>query len=407
MITVKTGHTVYLTNIILDGNGGKVPGTDGGGISQVKGGRLILDSGAILQNSVCNVNNSGAIYVTNNKNKDPGTFIMNDGSMIRNCGKNDRDGGAVYIYDGYFEMHGGTITDCTAKNGSAVYVPSGKTFILSGGSIISNTAKDNAPGVYLASGAKMSISGNPVFSNNIVIKDGYAGLKNGGELVYTDNKVRQDIYICERNENKPSSMSITGDLTGSPGSIWIWAEDDVHYRQGMPFGKFNLPNGVKFVSEGADGETKLDASHLKVFRNAQDDVTTGNSTGVYLFGTINDELKGYVCWTKADGLRLVVLRKVDGDNNQLEGAVFEFHRSVDGPSFMECTSISNGLFYVGELAYGTYYLKETVAPRNFANGKWFALIVDDKGAWMSSKGYNSSSDALTDASNVRNGELSN
>jgi hypothetical protein len=76
-------------------------------------------------------------------------------------------------------------------------------------------------------------------------------------------------------------------------------------------------------------------------------------------------------------------------------------------------SLNSGVFWIGVLPYGTYYLNETAAPTAAAyrtnKNKWFCLIVDEKGVWMSKAGYNASdkteaqnkASALADVTAVR------
>ena len=51
------------------------------------------------------------------------------------------------------------------------------------------------------------------------------------------------------------------------------------------------------------------------------------------------------------------------------------------------TSLDSGVFWIGELPYGTYFLEETAAPENTDYsgnaGKWFYLIVDESGVFES------------------------
>ena len=79
--------------------------------------------------------------------------------------------------------------------------------------------------------------------------------------------------------------------------------------------------------------------------------------------------------------RKVILRKVDGSFNPAK-ATFEILRydrsqvsaDINGTPTVSFTSTASGVFFIGNLPYGTYYLHET-APFS----KWFILTVNEKG----------------------------
>ena len=87
--------------------------------------------------------------------------------------------------------------------------------------------------------------------------------------------------------------------------------------------------------------------------------------------------------------------------------------TVDGVEKDPLVSRDDGVFWIGVLPYGTYYIKETTAPTNAAytgnKDNWFCLIVDAEGVWMSKAGWNdedktdaqNKESALTDATAVR------
>ena len=138
MIVVK--GTLTLENITLDGN---KDNTSGDGILEVDGGKLTLNTGAILQNGK-NSSNGGAIRICGG-----GTVIMNDGKIT---GNEALSGGGVCIFayageneqGGTFTMNGGEISGNTAEAGSGVYVADKGTFNLhSNGTIKENAAPQN------------------------------------------------------------------------------------------------------------------------------------------------------------------------------------------------------------------------------------------------------------------------
>ncbi len=106
-------------------------------------------------------------------------FIMS-GGVVRNSntayGADDyynvvKNGGAVYMEDGSFDMSGGTIMDCSAEKGGAVYISKGAKakkdpeFKMSGGTIENCSASGDGGAVYLENGS-VTISGTASILHN-------------------------------------------------------------------------------------------------------------------------------------------------------------------------------------------------------------------------------------------------
>lgn len=69
------------------------------------------------------------------------------------------DGGAVFVSSGCtFIMDGGSIVGCRAANGGGVYLWGNASFIMNGGSIVQCWAKDNGGGVYVSGGATFTMN---------------------------------------------------------------------------------------------------------------------------------------------------------------------------------------------------------------------------------------------------------
>ena len=371
-------------------------------------------------------------------------LVITDGAILENSRNTDKGGAAVYIgAKAEAEMNGGTVRNNECKGnavyGAAFYVSAwyengvgyGAKLTLSGSPVITgNTSESKGPGIYLHAvtkgTAKLYISGSPQFSGNnggagdgntgdgsstgglgsidetcnTVTMSGYADKSNGHEKVYNGGKVRQDIYIAEKHENAPESIIVNGLLDGTPGSIWVWAENDVHYLQLMPFAKIE---GVKYSESPSLPESEYNSINLKVFRNARDDEATMNGTSSYLYGTIRDELPGYVFWNGVEGSAHVILVKVQdagakGYYKALSGKKFRVYSNNDKTVPAKGTTLDDngeeadiylaplaegsggtpggsgggttvittdwlesgdgGAFFIGELPYGTYYVEE-------------------------------------------------
>lgn len=82
--------------------------------------------------------------------------------------------------------------------------------------------------------------------------------------------------------------------------------------------------------------------------------------------------------------RRVILKKINESYAALEGAKFDILSADFAPVITGCRSGTGGIFWVGELALGTYYIHETEVPAGYDSGKtWFILTVDQDGTRLS------------------------
>ena len=121
--------------------------------------------------------------------------------------------------------------------------------------------------------------------------------ENGDDsgAAYPDGKAHQDIFIAGYSSEDAASLHVTGDITSGPGSIWIWADQALHYEQSKQFA----------VMDGGTW-TGLDA-----FRNAQPDAITKNplkGTPLYLYGVARG---GKVYWSGS--MDLAITKTINGD----------------------------------------------------------------------------------------------
>ena len=329
---------------------------------------------------------------------------FNTGSMFQVAANSDLTIENIALDGNLVEVAAGT-------SGGIAYVPAGATLrITDKGELKNSRTVDNGAGVYLATGGRLHLSGAPLFGGTDVDPaDGFINNAVGNFKVgtLTDQKnggwgytvAHQDIYLEENNSEMPACIIVDGMLSGENGSIWVWAESEYHYPQLKPFG----------VLESYNDDGELDGGNLAIFRDARDDETTGNTTASYLYGTKVGPTAGYVYWNGVEGSHRIILRKVKLSGfATYQGAEFTVYAGIDtnpyvdpatGEELKRITDSDNeyGIFWVGDLPYGIYYLEEH-APQN---GKWFYLIVEDPEYCspdpLIGGAYNSRADARTAA----------
>ena len=137
-----------LSNVVIDGAEYSVDATHAAEtdsiIKAAKGGTIVLNSGAILQNNKAAQFGSGIL--ANNGVK----ITMEDGAVIRNnTNSNYELGGGILLGNGStFTMNGGEISGNTANGGGGVAII-GSTMVMNGGTISNNsTYKTSGQGSY-------------------------------------------------------------------------------------------------------------------------------------------------------------------------------------------------------------------------------------------------------------------
>lgn len=428
------GGAVFVTGGTMTMTGGTIKDNEtikygGGAIRMESGAKVTVSGGEITGNKVQNNDaNGGAISVRG------GTLTISGGTIKDNTvsgkkaadeGSNKAVGGAIYVHSSASAtITGGTIQGNTVKEsskayGGAVYADGGK-LTLSGGTFNGNTAATNGAGIYLTETAKLDLSGAPTFGDgtegkpaNTVILTGYTDKKNGNESVYGDDKVRQDIYTTETDDN-PASIVISGNLTGADGSIWIWADSNKHNQTMTPFAKIDT---TKLTVPNDETDRADFAEMFKVFRNALPDDANGNpltQTPPYLYGVLKTGDDQYVYWYGAEGSAHVMLVKVQQSGasyKALSGKTFTVYtdssmtrpavgkvinsagqeveidlstgltregKTPDGGApgadhINGMTSGAGGAFFIGELSYGTYYVSESGVTG------YFEITIDEGG----------------------------
>ena len=171
-------------------------------------------SGGTIKN--CNASYGGAIYIAQG-----GSFAMSGGSILNS---EALQGGAVYLDGGSFVMTNGTIDTCFANDatqgfGGAVYMSSG-TFSMSGGQINGCSSTISGGAVYMSSG---------IFTMDDGTIDNCTSVSSGGTVyLYDGSFILNDGTISNSNVDKTGgavylyhgSFTMTGgNLTNCSSSL--------------------------------------------------------------------------------------------------------------------------------------------------------------------------------------------
>lgn len=228
-----------------------------------------------------------------------GSLTLKDIDLDGNQTRNSAQGGIVNVArNGVLTVTDGAVLEnsITTAQGGAVYVADQGTMTITGKPVIRNNTANAGAGIYLAgTGSVLNLQDAPNFNNNTVTNADYTSKTNGGEGVYTDGKVRQDIYLANGSSTAAQNIVVTNDLTGEDGSIWVFAESRNHYKRHDQFA----------VMSG--GSYKVTA-----FRNAQDDERTQNvSSSQYLTGVRKSD-DSNVYWGIPNAVNLTIKKTVTG-----------------------------------------------------------------------------------------------
>ena len=287
----KTGTEYPAGNGIGGGTGGTGKASDsdetpayGGSATVTISGNPTIRTGSIGGGKTNNPNGKiGSAIIDVSGGNVLGQFVMAGGAgegktssftmsgantIISNSDVNDREyyhvqknGGAVYMEDGTFTMTGGTIKNCTAETGGAVYIKRSANalqnpqFIMSGGTIADCVSETHGGAVYLEVG-KVELSGNAVIQSNL------ARSGNGGAVYITAG----NFYMKNGNPKVVfnSALGKNSEMVGNGGGIYVTSQTttvNVEVLSGMINNNTSDGNGggvcVDMPSEGVDAFIKI------------------------------------------------------------------------------------------------------------------------------------------------------
>ena len=404
--SVEVGKKATLQNA-------EVSNQNGGALKITSGSSLTMTGGEIKN---CAANNGGAIYKTESgrvsisggsiaacsANVSGGAIFMGDtsvltisGGEIKNCSAVSNGGGVILNGSSALTFASGEIKNCSAANGGGIYKDSTGRFVVSGGSITSCSATSNGGGIYFKNNASDFIMEGGTLTKNSAKNGGGIYIENGCTLRMSAGTIRNNtatqagggilpggtgtrLYFSGRvtiSGNKLNGKDCnvelgydTNEIIRSAGldrrayiGVYVPDRDNLfsrHGENGAPFGKYSEDsNLMRFINDvtGAKGGAM--------------DATT-------------------IYWV--DGTRNVVLRKVGRNYESLKDAEFTVYTSdlrtiasdAGGNKLENLKSNEGGVFFAGEIYYGKYYIKETVAPAGYSKPSedhYFILTVDKNG----------------------------
>ena len=216
---------------------------------------------------------------------------------------------------------------------------------------------------------------------------GQVGFNEAG----TNEKTRTHIVQLSYNSRKRQAKRFNHDISATPGKAITMG--------------INTMLSAKKVILLAWGEAKADAVkaiNSAVFADMTDDVlavqnhaqkTEANgdygdkSYAIFKLtngkADIDTDIVNYGLMNFSTALKKVILRKVSDTYTPLPGAVFKMYNADMTERTDEQIIISpdSGVFYIGTLPLGTYYLQETTAPAGYEGNtnKFFRLDVNAEG----------------------------
>lgn len=166
-----------------------------------------------------------------------------------------------------------------------------------------------------------------------------------------------------------NSIVVTDAIDMVPGSVWVWCEAQEHYEMLKQFAVFESAA----VRNSLRNNGTLEKT-MHVFRNAQDDLTTGCGAD-YLTGQEGDNINGLTCIYWTGGFDFV-FRKIDGNGKPLDGATFTLYRANEaGTDILEVGG--NRVAYQVNGAYGKVNATATSSTIVEADAITIKYLTDD------------------------------
>ena len=308
--------------------GGVITGGSDGSSAIIAGSRgtVTMNVGNIVGCSTSGV--GGAVSARN------GTFIMNGGSII-GC-KTDFTGGAVYVLNGKFIMNSGSITNCVvtspAGDGGAVYISNDSTFTMTGGSIADCTAV-NGSALYLKNGTMNAgggtVGGTVVLERNSTIQG--SGSTFSGLII---------------NNDAQTQFSGAHSPLGIVGEEPVGANGYSYHKVAFDTAGGNMSHTTRYFLQGKDisNEIKPDPRTGYTFGgwNKADGTAWDHASD-----TVTDNITLYAKWTA--NTYTVTFDSTGG--SAVDAQPVAYGEKAKKPAAPQKTGYAFGGWYLGEEAY--------------------------------------------------------
>lgn len=309
-------------------SGGIITGGSDGSSAIIAGSRgtVTMNVGNIVGCSTSGV--GGAVSARN------GTFIMNGGSII-GC-KTDFTGGAVYVLNGKFIMNSGSITNCVvtspAGDGGAVYISNDSTFTMTGGSIADCTAV-NGSALYLKNGTMNAgggtVGGTVVLERNSTIQG--SGSTFSGLII---------------NNDAQTQFSGAHSPLGIVGEEPVGANGYSYHKVAFDTAGGNMSHTTRYFLQGKDisNEIKPDPRTGYTFGgwNKADGTAWDHASD-----TVTDNITLYAKWTA--NTYTVTFDSTGG--SAVDAQPVAYGEKAKKPAAPQKTGYAFGGWYLGEEAY--------------------------------------------------------
>ena len=211
-----SGAELALSNVCLDGQSQT---RHAPGVTVESGGTLKMEANSCIQNFTNSASNGsgGGVYVGSGS-----TMTMNGGT-IKDCSASDGDGGGIYAA-GTVVLNGGTISGCKAvgsyRSGGGIYIDSSGSLTMGGGSIESCTARNWGGGVFAHGTFELtggSITHCSAFSGGGVNISSATTTLNGGTIKDCSASYGGGVYIARISS---TLKMINGSIESCTASNW-------------------------------------------------------------------------------------------------------------------------------------------------------------------------------------------
>ena len=220
-VTLSKDYTIDTTlsvqnTVTLDLNGHVIKMTGSGSVISIAWSNLTLQDSSPTATHTDASLPAGGVITGGNATYGGGVYVGSGGSMTMNGGTikkcSAECGGGVAAADGSFTMTGGTIANCTATTsnytygGGGVYFASSATFTMNGGTIENCSSKTSGGGVFSTS--NFSMSGNAIIR-------GCSAKAGGGVLIDKSSMTMNGgtIEACTSTNGTSDAVTLTSNAS--------------------------------------------------------------------------------------------------------------------------------------------------------------------------------------------------